>query len=48
MSVGIGLHGTNMGVCEREAPAGVLLLRGQAMAHNVSGVYDVKNGHTQN
>ncbi len=31
---GRGLHGINMGVCDREAPAGVLLLRGQAMAHN--------------
>ena len=31
---GRGLHGINMGVFDREAPAGVLLLRGQAMAHN--------------
>lgn len=35
----LGLHGTNFGVCVREVPAGVLLLRGQVIAHNVSSIY---------
>ena len=44
---GCGLHGINMGVCDREAPAGVLLLRGQAMAHNVSNVAEVAINETE-